>query len=292
MADQMDKEKDRTRFMTAARHSGGLFLGYLTAAFLTKQIIDRLAAPKEQAYEKKLQAYVNAKYPVFTPDFNMQDTALEEHFRGLGVDKQAEKDDKRGRGSVLMEKFLNPMPGMKHPVDISGLLSSLTEDKYHPMHPAMALLAMLAGVTTGWGVSSAVSAGHKGRKLDTRIQNARNEMDKLMAEEFVRTRGLDTSAGTEKLAGILEGAWSVTSKTYMLYALLGAAVSLGLAKQWMDERDSSRKRLKAIKEYVNEQAVNKEPPMLLTMPTGFPTDLGKEPKTEDVVLESVKNIGA
>jgi len=262
-------EQHDRRAEVAAKHALGILAGYLALGMVAKGAGHMLSKPSRSAHTKKLNAYANASQPIYSPDMNLNDADIEKTIRSYGVPKEAATDVKGQSGTAdsLADKFLNVMPSMKHPADISGFFSGMFDPKYHPMHPAMTVTAAAGGSMLGWKLASKLLNKRREKDLDSKIEQARNEMDRLIKEQYMMNR-------REKEAAWVAPTVSAGAKTYMLYALL-ASIAAGVgAKAYFDDKDPARKRLKAIKQYAAEKAVVENPPVILDMPKDQEQEIG------------------
>jgi uncharacterized small protein (DUF1192 family) len=258
-------DKDR-RTEVALRHAGVVLAGYMALGALARGAGSMLDTQSEKKRIKKLKAYANARYPVYSPDLDLGDAADETRQRRLGLAKTAEGDRHKAMDALTI------MPNMKHPLDLSGFLSGLGDSRYHWSHPALGATAAIAGSAIGWKLAGKLASVRANKRLDKRIAQARNEMDRLVAQEYARTRGKEASRW-------LESTFSGTSKIYWIYALLAGLGAAVAGKKYMDDRDPARARLKAIKRYAAEKSVVKDAPVFLG---AWPTETKPKPAIMDV----------
>lgn len=254
----MADKKDR-RAEVALKHAAGILAGYIALGMAARGVGGLLEPSSSDKRLKKLRAYANARYPLFSPDLSASPED-EERERALGLDKLSARKDS-GRLQAFLDRFLNVMPQQDHPLDVGGLVSGLGDPRYHWSHPALTLGAAAGGSVLGWKLASMLAASRAEKRLDKKISTARNDLDSLIASEYQRTRK-DKYADRDS-GGVLPSILSTSGKAAALYALLAAVVSGAATKKWLDDKDPQRKRLKAIKDYAAEQAVVKNPPVLV-----------------------------
>lgn len=246
-----------TKLQNALLHSAGVGLGWFTLALLARQLVDVGGRSEDRKRQQRLAAAVNARYPIFTPDFNVKDTAKEQELLNTGIAKESaaaepEPEKKKNDGWGLFNKFINPIPMEGRP-SIGKTLSTTAAPQIHPAHIAFTIAAMAAGGLTGWKLSDVMASKRKSEELDKRIAEARNRIDRLFAEEFQRTRGLEKTSedGDYSVPSKLTAGFS---KLYLLYAAGIAAMSFGLSKAYLDSMDNRRERLKDLERYARERA--------------------------------------
>lgn len=270
-----DTKKRNEQLAVAARHAAGIGVGWFTLTLLARQLMDAAQKGSRQSYHDKLQAYANARLPGFIPKLQPSEK-VEQLISDLGVGDPKEiaqletktasdkKKDEQSLTRKVMDKFINPVPVGPGPVTAGSLTGAFGNTGIHPAHIALTAAALLAGTAAGSAVSRKLSNKVQERELDERISKAKLEMDKLIAEEYQRTRGINKTAEKD---GILEKGLSTASKLYLLYAAGVAALSYGVAKKYMDEADPNRARLGAIQELAKDRARMSGAPQILEDPT-------------------------
>jgi len=206
----------------------------------------------------------------------------------------------------FMDRYINPLPMPDGPITPRSVLSAFGNPGVHPAHLVLTLAALAAGGGGGWALGRKMSSNSYQDQLEERRKAAMNRLDQLMAEEYARTRGLtkptpdagteteesdldaalstqeraeelrDSADGLEKSAeadgerSTIGDAWRAMPKIYLLYATLAGALSAGVAKAYMDDRDPNRARKKAMVENMRARARIKDAPVLFSEPENDP----------------------
>ena len=168
---------------------------------------------------------------------------------------------------TLIDKFVNPIPtDPNQPVTLGAVSDSITSSRYHPLHIAMTLAAMLGGGAAGYKLSDMLSSQREESTLDKKISADRNRLDRLFLEEWARTRGVPekTAASNEDTEGWFSRAASGAGKLYLVYAAGIAALAYSMSKKYMDTNDPNRAHLQAIQDFAKREARVKNAPVLLS----------------------------
>ena len=251
----------------ALKHALGVGLGWATLSFALKTLTDR-ADEKHTAkkYDKKLQTYMNARYPMVVPA-----TALE-------LTQKMAGDTETSVARVLTDRFINPFPvRAQEKVSIPGsFVESLTSKDVHPYHVLMTLAAVLGGTSLGYTMADKAHRKRTEKKLDARTASSRKELDELFLQEYLRTRGrdLDKKASDDKVwherwfrqpnDGIIDRTGRGLSRTYLLYAAGAMALAIAVAKKHTDDTDPRRIERKALENYVKERSMLESAPTLMS----------------------------
>lgn len=268
MASEQDRKDEQLE--RAVRHSAGIGMGFFALTLLAKQLIDKTHAHKHNQFQDKIKSFVDARYPVISPELSQTGGKNEEALAELGVpsvenlealEKHAEDvKDTPSKIREAFDKFLNPIPtDPTKPLTVGNFADAFGSRQIHPAHIAMTLAAALGGSYGGIKLGQKLTASSEESHLDKRIARARNELDILLHDEYRRTRGLDKNAenayGVEEddRSRILKGV-SAIPKLYLLYVAGIGALSYAAAKKYMDVNDPNRARIKALQEIAKDRA--------------------------------------
>ena len=268
MASEQDRKDEQLE--RAVRHSAGIGMGFFALTLLAKQLIDKTHAHKHNQFQDKIKSFVDARYPVISPELSQTGGKREEELANLGVptveeleslDKNASDEDTPSKIREAFDKFLNPIPtDPSKPLTVSNFADALGSRQIHPAHIAMTLAAALAGSYGGVKLGQKLSASSEESSLDKRIARARNDLDILLHAEYRRTRDLDKTAkdnpyGVEEddRSRILKGL-SAIPKLYLLYVAGIGALAYATSKKYMDMNDPNRARIKALQDIAKERA--------------------------------------
>jgi hypothetical protein len=226
--DQVNNEKTKSLVATGVVGlTGGLAL-----TLLTKQLIDLKDSYARNKMDKKVREYAAAKYPVFSPDMSLRD----------------EKEEKRMDEAGTEEEKALPELEQK---TAESWVTNVSSD---PKALAVGIGGLATGVYFGAILSDKLSAKRRTNQLDTRISKARNELDRLFTQEYLRTRGLKSNVEYKeanfslKEAGVLDSFTFWFKSLYTLYGAATAFAGYGIGKDYINKRDPNRIRLNDIKE--------------------------------------------
>jgi hypothetical protein len=228
----------------ALKHGAGLAIGYGTLGALAKYISHLRQQAVEAKTTEEMKNYINARNPILSLDASTRDVKKEEKLKELGAEETSD----------LI---------MKQATEAWDTLSDKTTSRFHP---AVALAALLAGTYGGWKLTDSIINDNKKDELNNSISDTENTIDKLLYEEYKRTRGLNKTAAEaiHSISGYLPGNVPRTEMNslgdyinpsnigraslslYILAALGIAGLSYKSAKGYMDNKDPNRQRLKEL----------------------------------------------
>jgi len=282
MSKDISEARKNEQLERALKHAAGIGMGWFGLTLLARQLLDKSQGTSRNKYDDKLRSYVNARYPVISPDSSKitslkregteTDAGLPSFKELIELETKTAEDKGTSVTRAFADKFVNPIPidPNKKP-SISNFVSTLSSQNIHPAHIALTLAAALAGVTAGSKLSNKMSSKSREEVLDKRIADARAEMDKLMFDEYRRTRGLDKSAKAydveEDNRGYITKSLSALPKLYLLYAAGVGALAYSISKRFMDDKDPHRARLKALNEYARDRAKMAGAPQIIEDPS-------------------------
>ena len=243
-------------------HAGALALGYGGLGLVLRKLLSKGTGVPDKA---ALQAQVAARFPTLSMDPNLDDEEEEQKIRELGLTKGAAED---------------------------GAVKQLFTGSQHGAHPGMAILGALAGGTIGYKLSDFLEDRKREAELDKSIAQQQNEIDKLLHEEYVRTRGLspkvaadggvvtpeslnkrfpNSSGGAGEIPGSEAPLWvgnplnwpKAISTTYWMWVLAATAMGYQASKKYMNSTDPARKRMKQISDIARQRAKVTQAPHLI-----------------------------
>ena len=242
-----------TKFMLDHSLKAGLgWAGIAAGVKLLSAYKDSLGQGKDT---QRLRSYINARYPVVSIDPNVGDTEEENKERNLGV--------------TPVQTMIEPdmMKAAGEGEERAGLWETATSQGIHPMHPIATALAMSIGIYGGAKGVDYFLKRRRSKQLDKNIAGSRNELDKLLYDEYNRTRGLSKTAGdpTKK--------WSEAGKKAYatLFSVLFIA-SLYSSKKFLDNKDPNRNRMKELQALARERAKMTDAPIMFES-SKFPKDV-------------------
>jgi hypothetical protein len=272
---------------TMAKHALGLTVGYGGIGLLAryaKHLKDKAQSTKS---DERMKAFIGAHNPIVSLDPSTRDTKREEKERGIGVQETTEE------------------VGLRKEADGAEYMKQLQRGKQHAMHPAVAIAAALAGGLGGYSLMDRKLDTDRNEDLEDQIETDENKIDKLLYEEYIKSRGLDktaeedwiTAGGHTYSSGKLpasEGTtlagnamdivgdpaqgWSLAKSTMGLVAMGLMALSYKASRNYMDENDPNRQRMKQLRSVIEEKGKVRSAPIFSDL-SEFPEAPAKAKKT-------------
>jgi hypothetical protein len=243
-SDDPELEAFKNRMML--RHSGKNLVAWGTTLFAMKLLLDQAGKFKKKKSDKELRKYINAKYPIVSLDPNLDDTLDEKAEREIGLEKMS---------SGAWEEF-------------KSFFKSVGRQDRANLHLAATIMSSVGGAIGGYKIADKLISRREQNELRNKIDTNKNEMDKLMYEEYMRTRGLNKESRDKNVK------WGVGTAAFNMW-LVWATMSLALAysgsKRYFDKEDPKRQRMKELMDIAKEQSKIKETPMLINETTFNPT---------------------
>jgi hypothetical protein len=223
----LPRSREDKSFSTSLKHAGGLALGFGTLGVLAR----KMQAAKEKAERKesqeKIKAYIQAKNPIISLDESTRDPVRERKLKELGV---------KGIDTELIK---------------SAAVDPARNPKIHPSAQGLALLAALGGGYAGYRLADKKEDVELDAEIEERIAERENEIDRLLLEEYKRSR--DKVASSDRYEGG-QGIVNKTKSLYSLYAILAMAASYKAAKGHFDKKDPQRARMDELKKIMEEKS--------------------------------------
>lgn len=203
---------------------------------------------------RKLTSELNARLPVLSPDPNLQDMKQEARMQGLGMLPKTAEDK-----SSLKAAFSD--------------IWHLGRSSLHKWYLPVVLLSAYAGIHGGWKAGDALINKLEEKSLKKRLGSAQNSLDKVLYDEYMRSRGFgglpkEAATGKEEAASGSEkqSVWSrlfdparAGEQLLTLYALVAWMASHIATKKLMDKRDPQRKRTKDLTDYFESLRARQQP---------------------------------
>jgi len=276
-------------------HSARLAAGYGALLYLVRQGL--LAMQRKQTGRdfEEVTALANAQHPVVSLDPDTKDTEEEARLRSTGVPRFAALPELGKTASwekvrTALHDWFDPAAFLrndageyvKSPLD---LITRLQAMDYDPRHLAAAGAATVGGGALGWQLADLQDRLRRREELRKRIEQSRNEIDKLLYDEW---KGLYENLPTEKKAELAKEAGNESNgvsvldpilnvfrypmgtvkglggTAWWLYALASTYAAHQATKSYMDSRDPNRKRMKELKEVADRKARLNAAPVLFT----------------------------
>ncbi len=241
--DQSELNKYKNKQLV--RQAGRNLLGWGGTFFALRMLLGERDKLRNKQGDKKIRSYLNARYPIVSFDPSLKDNKIEALQREIGVDKTA---------NVVSEGFGQVQ-------DFVGMMGR--KDRAN-LHLAATLAASYGGGVLGWKIADKLLDKQRERELDKKIEDNRNEMDKLMYTEYLRTRGLPKTAKDEnKHTKPASSLWRALGAAWWVWAVGSMAIAYRAGKGYMDSTDPNRKRVKELQEIAKSQAKLNENPILI-----------------------------
>jgi hypothetical protein len=242
----------------AVTRAGALAVGLGAAAALART----MTRPQEdEKRQEKMKAWAGARYPVMSIDPDLGDAAEEEKLRSAGIAKAARGDESVGQKLI------------SSPADWMGQIAG---GDFSVQEPGLALAAALGGIYGGYKLSDYIHDSRRKSEMDEEVRKKRNEIDKMLYEEYMRTRGLDKKAGffdnafsnARSLPGAiaedpLRGPYRLAAAGYGIWGVLSLALAYKYSKGYHDKNDPARARVKQLQGVARERARQRHAPVML-----------------------------
>jgi len=273
--DNILKLRGQSESDAALMHGASLTVGLGAAAALARS----LSRKGEGNRENEIRAWSNARYPVMSIDNSLRDSAKEEKIRSAGSRGQIEdlpelnktsKDD----GNKADQSFTQILPS---PTKVVG---NIAGSNFSVDHPAVALAAAIAGLYGGYKLSDYSKDANRSEELDNKIKQKQNDIDKLVYQEYMRTRGLEKAAVEKKytytdfdksptITGTMttepiRGLRRFFGTGYSMWVLGAASLAYIYSKKYHDKNDPARSREKQLQEVARDRARQTDAPIMLS----------------------------
>jgi hypothetical protein len=222
----------KDRHARALFRAGELAVGYGSAAYLVRAALQKIQAKKGGEDAAKIEAYLNSRFPVLSPDPSLQDYTREQRLRQQGLEVL---DDKQA-------------------LDFSDFVPSFTRPNEYWL--ALNFVAALGASGAAITLYDRLQKKKEERRTSSELSSARQKLDKLYYDEFLRTRGLES-----KEAG---GPFATAKSVYILYAVATGALAYASARRYFQYSDPARKQLKELKDVAREQGKLRRAPVMLS----------------------------
>jgi len=242
----------------------GLGAAAVTAALATLFRDSRLRKAKK--LRQGVVSSINAQQPILSPDPSLHDTKAEEAEKLIGSEPLS-KVANDGQVSTLGSAW----EGLKN--WYKDMRSGASEAA-----PALAIGGASLGAVIGYALTQKILTDRDTARSKAESADVRNRLDKLMYDEYMRTRGvvpteqktaakdgyekamLAGNEGAGNQRGSVEAGVSTVAGMYLIYALAAAAISFHLAKKFTDSKDPSRNKLKALELMTKRRLLYARPP--------------------------------
>lgn len=227
--------------------------------------------------EGQLRAWAAAKHPVMSIDNSLRDSKREQKFINAGVKgpikgiPELGKESKDDDEPSLLSKIPNPL----------NLAGAVAGGDFSTEHPTIALVSALAGIYGGYKLSDYVTDANRTKELESQIHAKQDNIDKLIYNEYKRTRGLSkaakeidpesiysTGSVVDELKKDPTRSLSRTGSTwYTLWVVASAALAYKYSKMYTDSQDPARAREKQLNEVARGRARQTDAPIILDAST-------------------------
>ena len=284
------------------QHSGRIAMGWGLLLYMIRQGALKAQAAEQTRTDDKLQSYVNARYPVLSLDPSLRDAKTEKKRRGAGVpefdalpevDKQADWKETMGEVGGKMKEiandWLNPLAFLRdetgqYPASFTETIHRLQRGRYDPRHLAFVTAALALGGTAGWKAADRKADLARKEQLTDRVDLRRNEIDKLMFNEYKRINEMpklaewiskDAEPKNENVsqASVLglaanpfkdpKGSVNAAAALAWVYFIGASMVAHSASKKYMDSNDPSRIRQKGLMRIARDKAKVTDAPVLV-----------------------------
>lgn len=259
----------------ALTRGAALALGLGTATALARTMMRDSGEDKRK---EQLKAWAGARFPVISADPSLQDDAQEKRLAEAGVGDIAEipELDKIGQEDEGADDSM--LPGVIP--RLGGLLAQIGGGTQSVDEPMVAALASAGGIYGGYKLADYIADARRKSEMENQIADRKQNIDKLIYDEYLRTRGIQKKAqqgdmysheDATKGPSVGQAFWNdparFSSRTLATGFSLWAAASLALAykysKDYHDENDPSRQRIKQLQTAARARAKQKQAPMFL-----------------------------
>jgi hypothetical protein len=272
--ENIPKSPGDTKLTTALKHGAGLTVGYGGLAMVLRYLKDLKERSEVTTDTEKMRSYIEAKNPILSLDGSTRDAKRERKEKDIGVQE------------------VTSMPGISKTASAVG---GMTSKDVSWMHPAIALAAMIGGGYGGYKLMDRKLDRQKNNEIQDEIEENENKIDKLLYEEYKRTRGLDKMAYTlGDAASDVKGRSNTEAATDAMFSpakvgRMGASLygiaALGLltlayksSKDYMDENDPNRQRMSQLRKILDEKGKVRSAPKFADL-SKLPKATGSAPKS-------------
>lgn len=282
--------------MDALGHGVALGVGYAGVAALLAAAFRDSRVRKAKKMREMVLSGVNVQQPVLSPDPSLRDTQEEEDEANIGM-------------QIL------PKTAADEAANTLNSAGSSIKDYWNAMRsgaseyaPAISFGGAGLGAVLGYTLTQKLLTDKDIAKNKEQVADLKNRIDKLMYDEFLRTRGVEMPPAMKEAAynralalldegmakeaemdaatmsklmeqeaspanerGTVNTASSMATSLYLLYALAAGALSFRLAKNMTDKADPARNRLKAMELMTKRRMLYSRPPEFISG-----TDLDEE----------------
>lgn len=278
-----------------------------------------LRKAKNEKDRKKLQRYLNARYPIVSLDPSLQDLPEEERERALGIRGVKGLEEEQEPGEKTAQDDYKAPTGHE---SISAWWQNLVRTApltSGPMQPIMQAAVPPAAAFALYKLMDKVLDKRETEQLGAKNRLKQNILEQAMFEEYEKIRGRGRKEEGEKEAqqDVFEDPWessreegSVEGSSFLQnlgnmmahpiqYASTTVPLALGawslgsatlayvLAKRHFDKTDPKRIKMKKLQKYMNRRAVSRRPPMFTVAGSRFTPApriaAGAEPKKKTSV---------
>lgn len=235
-------------------HAGKNLIGWLGVGFAVRMLLQAPKAGANKKLQKRLNRYINARNPIISVDPSLKDTEEEKEEREIGLNKESSTSESiKKSGAELMRLF-----------------KALGREDRSNLHLAATIAASTGGAIAGYKLADKLFSRKHSTDLEKDIQNDRNLMDKLVYDEYIRTRGLNKGLNKESAEedlnadkGPSANPLKAVTGLWWVYAAAAMALSYKAAKAWGDKNIPSRVRAESLIDLAKDQARIKDAPVLL-----------------------------
>jgi hypothetical protein len=296
-----------TPFGDAVTRAGSLAVGYGGLAFALRRLIQLKEQSGEKQTAEKLRSYVQARYPKISLDPSTRDTKREVKERATGASDTGYRELEDVQKYAAVDPSTTPESPLWQGIKslAGGTGTAVGKDQEHAMAKALALAGILGGAGLGWRTADQLADRQRKEELEEDLNKKQNQLEKLLYEEYQRTRGLEKAAArdlADVMAGqqVAEPGWNpfktpeyvgkgvrAAEKMWWVWAAATLAMGYKLAKGHVDENDPARQRLQELQAFGRQRAKAKGAPVLLDA-SKFPTTAGTvKPQVKPKSHESV-----
>jgi hypothetical protein len=253
-------------------------IGIGTATALARTLLRKNQANRGE----QLKSWAGARFPVVSADPSTRDTRRERKLTSAGVPKKIadvgelkiakEEGTAMGAGAGKALDFIRQIGSGEFPVE----------------EPALAMLGTAAGAYGGYRLADYIADARRKNQLSGDIEGKKNEIDKLIYKEYLRTRGLEKKAaemeqkeavglarethGTmQDKPGLLSAAardpfrfsGRLAGAGLSAWTVLAATLAYKYSKEYHDKNDPARARMKQLQQVAKMRAKQKQAPLFL-----------------------------
>ena len=181
--EQILSPPDSTARSRMLYHAGTLSLGYGGLGLVLRKMVRSQQKNETRKTVEKLRAFSAARNPTLSVDPNLDDEEQEKELENLGTPE---------------------LPLLKAAQDNPNVISRELAGRHDPAHLALAAVAVIAASYGGWKLEDYIADREEGEELDTRVSETKNMIDKMVFDEFQRTRGPQKAAALSAVCQCLE----------------------------------------------------------------------------------------